>query len=109
MSNAVEHRVEEHRLPGCAGGAVGTHDEVDGLVPVEVGGEGLMEDVYGAIVGGVDGVYGAEGDLVEVGFGEAGYALGPAEFDGNDVLKKLGCGDGAGYVTGNREDFGVGG
>ena len=78
VADAMEHRVEEHRLAGGAGRAVAAGDEVDDLVPVEVGGEGLMVDAEGAVVGGVEGVYGAEGDLVEVGFGEAGDALGPA-------------------------------
>ena len=38
VTDAVEDGVEEHRLAGGAGRAVGAGDEVDNLVPVEVGG-----------------------------------------------------------------------
>ena len=91
-------------------GPYGAGHELQRLVPVEVrGSQKLLEDGHGAVMGGVDGFCGIEGDVGVVGDGEVGQTLGVAEFDGYDVLEKFADGLRSGYVAGRGEEFGMAG
>lgn len=106
----MQKRVKEDGLAVGASRALCAGHELQRLVPVEVwGGQKLLEDGHGTVMGGVDGGYGIEGDIGVVGDGEVREALGVAEFDGYDVLQKFCDGLRSGYVAGHGEEFGMAG
>ena len=86
VTDAVHGSVKVDGLERAAHGSVGARGELDGLVPIDVGGQGLFEERDGFVVGGVEGFDRVLGDLFEGGLGDARDALGPAEFDGYDVM-----------------------
>ena len=109
VADAVQERVEEDGFAVGEEWAPAASGEVQWFVPVDIGGNELLEDGDGAVVGGVDGVHGVEPDGGVVGDGETGQAFGVAELSGDDVLEEFGDGLCSGDVAGLGEEFGVAG
>jgi len=107
VTYAMQESVEEDGLAVGAELAHGAGRELYRFVPVDVGGEELLEYFRRAVVGGVDGFYGVEWDVGIVGDGETGEAFAVAELYGDDVLEEFGDGLCACDVAGLREEFGV--
>ncbi len=107
VAYAVQERVEEDGFAIGAELAHGAGGKLYWFGPVGVRGEQLLEEDDGAVVGGVDGFDGVEGDVGVFRDGKAGEAFGVAEFHGDDVLEEFGDNLCACYVAGLGEEFGV--